>query len=148
MPRVVCISIPLAEALRYYARLRHPLHQCIGKLSKIFNRFSYLCFTIEPIGSKGPKFSNDLRSSTIDREEGQSFGLLCLAQAFPVPTFRYFSWVLYTVNCFPSLFCLEPVGAKAPSFSTNNKISWFFYSEMKSFAILCPAQGFPVPSFR
>lgn len=45
-------------------------------------------------------------------------------------------------------FLTEPVGAKAPSFSTSAKSSLFFYSAGSNIAILCPAQAFPVPMFR
>lgn len=48
---------------------------------------------------------------------------------------------------FDSLYT-EPVGAKSPKFSTNDKSSLFFYSSGEAFALLCPAQGFPVPMFR
>lgn len=43
---------------------------------------------------------------------------------------------------------LEPVGAKGPAFSTDNKSGLFFRTISQSFALLCPAQGFPVPMFR
>lgn len=45
-------------------------------------------------------------------------------------------------------FLPEPVGAKAPAFSTDNKSGLFFRTISQSFALLCPAQGFPVPMFR
>lgn len=49
--------------------------------------FAYITPT-EPVGSKAPAFSNDATSISITRGVGQSFGLLCLAQAFPVPLIR------------------------------------------------------------
>lgn len=42
----------------------------------------------------------------------------------------------------------EPIGAKSPMFSTDDKSSSFFRSEGQGLALLCPAQGFPVPMFR
>lgn len=57
-------------------------------------------FYAEPVGSKAPTFSTDARSSTFIRTIGHSFGLLCQAQAFPIPITRqvslYFtsSWLL------------------------------------------------------
>lgn len=42
----------------------------------------------EPVGSKAPTFSTDANSISFTRVIGQSFGLLCQAQAFPTPTFR------------------------------------------------------------
>lgn len=51
------------------------------------------CNLIEPVGFKKPSFTNDALSTTYGRIVGQSFGLLCQAQAFPTPAFRY------DVNC-------------------------------------------------
>ncbi|KAI5709493.1 hypothetical protein M8J75_000679 [Diaphorina citri] len=46
------------------------------------------CLSIEPVGSKAPKFSSDLKLSMFERHAGQSFALLCSAQGYPVPFFR------------------------------------------------------------
>lgn len=43
----------------------------------------------EPVGAKPPTFSNDFYSFSYIRSAGQSFALLCQAQAFPVPIIRY-----------------------------------------------------------
>ncbi|XP_046664865.1 Down syndrome cell adhesion molecule-like protein Dscam2 isoform X42 [Homalodisca vitripennis] len=43
---------------------------------------------------------------------------------------------------------LEPVGVKAPTFSTDTKITSYVRSSGQSFALLCQAQGFPVPMIR
>lgn len=45
-------------------------------------------FPIEPVGAKAPIFSTDLKSGSFMRKSGQGFGLLCQAQAYPVPAFR------------------------------------------------------------
>ena len=42
----------------------------------------------EPVGAKAPTFSSDLKSGSFSRREGQSFALLCQAQAHPAPSFR------------------------------------------------------------
>ncbi|XP_063893552.1 cell adhesion molecule Dscam1 isoform X21 [Helicoverpa armigera] len=47
----------------------------------------------EPVGSKSPTFSNDVQFSGITRKTGQDFALLCQAQAFPVPIFRWYKFV-------------------------------------------------------
>lgn len=44
---------------------------------------------IEPIGFKAPTFVSDAKSVSFVRDVKQSFGLLCQAQGFPVPFFRY-----------------------------------------------------------
>lgn len=41
------------------------------------------------MGSKAPTFSTSLKSSSFEENAGSSFSLMCQAQAFPVPTFRY-----------------------------------------------------------
>lgn len=46
-------------------------------------------FYLEPIGSRVPTFPSDSKSSTFVRDEGSSFALLCQAQGFPTPLFRY-----------------------------------------------------------
>jgi hypothetical protein len=45
-------------------------------------------FPVEPVGAKAPTFSSDLKSGSFVRKAGQGFGLLCQAQAYPVPSFR------------------------------------------------------------
>lgn len=46
-------------------------------------------FFLEPIGSSVPKFSNDDKSDTFFYGMNHPIAMLCLAQAFPVPSFRY-----------------------------------------------------------
>ncbi|XP_047530748.1 Down syndrome cell adhesion molecule-like protein Dscam2 isoform X19 [Vanessa atalanta] len=47
----------------------------------------------EPIGSKSPTFSTDTKMSWYVRTIDQSLNLLCLAQAFPVPVFRWYKFI-------------------------------------------------------
>nr|XP_026485371.1 Down syndrome cell adhesion molecule-like protein Dscam2 isoform X16 [Vanessa tameamea] len=47
----------------------------------------------EPIGSKSPTFSTDDKMSWYVRTIHQSLNLLCLAQAFPVPIFRWYKFI-------------------------------------------------------
>lgn len=44
--------------------------------------------SVEPVGTKSPTFSSDVKFSGISRNLGISFAILCQAQAFPVPLFR------------------------------------------------------------
>ncbi|XP_059225643.1 cell adhesion molecule Dscam2 isoform X6 [Stomoxys calcitrans] len=46
------------------------------------------------------------------------------------------------------LVITEPVGAKAPTFSSDSKVSMFVRAINSSFALLCQAQAFPVPITR
>ena len=42
----------------------------------------------EPIGSSKPKFSEDINSKGITREQSKETTLVCPAQSFPLPSFR------------------------------------------------------------
>lgn len=42
----------------------------------------------EPVGTKKPSFSTDLKSMGYERYLGQNFALLCPAQAMPIPSYR------------------------------------------------------------
>ncbi|XP_062527477.1 cell adhesion molecule Dscam2 isoform X50 [Bombyx mori] len=46
------------------------------------------------------------------------------------------------------LVITEPVGLKAPTFSTDFKLAWYEKHVKQGFALLCPSQGFPAPIFR
>lgn len=145
----------LDKVLRSFVRLKAFLLQFSGK---------YFFFQItEPVASKAPTFSTDARSSTFVRIVGQSFGLLCQAQAFPVPIFRQ---VIYCYGEFIiNLWCtreisfevsskvnikfiyVEPIASAVPSITSTPKATILFH-QSSSLAILCPAQGFPVPVSR
>ena len=43
---------------------------------------------LEPIGSAKPKFSEDINSKGITREQSSETTLVCPAQSFPLPSFR------------------------------------------------------------
>lgn len=42
----------------------------------------------------------------------------------------------------------EPMGAKGPKFSTDDRVHSFIRAAGSASSLQCPAQGFPVPSFR
>ncbi|XP_065340863.1 cell adhesion molecule Dscam1 isoform X19 [Cloeon dipterum] len=46
----------------------------------------------EPVGAKGPKFSSEYKTFSLERAEKQAYTLLCQAQGFPVPTFRWYKF--------------------------------------------------------
>lgn len=50
--------------------------------------FDFIVHLLEPVGAKAPSFSTDSKGSIFVREIGQSFALLCQAQASPIPVFR------------------------------------------------------------
>ncbi|XP_034653892.1 Down syndrome cell adhesion molecule-like protein Dscam2 isoform X8 [Drosophila subobscura] len=47
----------------------------------------------EPIGARAPTFSSDYNSFSYARAVGQSFALLCQAQAYPVPLMRWYKFI-------------------------------------------------------
>ena len=49
---------------------------------------------LEPIGGAGPKFSSDSKSlGTFEKNLSGALSLLCPAQGFPLPSFRYLPWL-------------------------------------------------------
>ncbi|XP_063893558.1 cell adhesion molecule Dscam1 isoform X26 [Helicoverpa armigera] len=46
------------------------------------------------------------------------------------------------------LVITEPVGSKPPTFSTDDRLAWFIRPVGQSLALLCRAQGHPIPVFR
>lgn len=77
-----------------YVLLRGFQSQLIGEW--IFNK-NFL--TVEPVGSAAPRFStlatlDNIRGFTT--KPGISFNLLCPAQGFPVPAFRYYFKIFFT----------------------------------------------------
>ncbi|XP_046611583.1 Down syndrome cell adhesion molecule-like protein Dscam2 isoform X7 [Neodiprion virginianus] len=47
----------------------------------------------EPVGSKAPKFSNDAKKAWYERLTGQDLTVLCPAQGFPVPMYRWYKFI-------------------------------------------------------
>ncbi|CAD7012102.1 unnamed protein product [Ceratitis capitata] len=102
----------------------------------------------KPVGAKPPTFSLEYKLIEVQKLEHTGFALLCQAQAYPVPIIRA-NWCQSA--CFPRRSAnffksrCEPVGAKAPTFSSDSKGSIFVRTVGSSFALLCQAQAFPVP---
>ncbi|KAF7271146.1 hypothetical protein GWI33_015952 [Rhynchophorus ferrugineus] len=123
-----------------------------------------LCPAQEPVGSRAPSFSFESQIYITKRSQGTTFALLCPAQAFPKPTFKLHrshlirkhfrtyervpkvSFCFALLKPYPNLI-LKPIGYKAPTFATESKGSIFDKKLGKGFALLCPAQGLPVPLF-
>lgn len=49
-------------------------------------------FFLEPEGLRTPRLNSDVKSITLERSAGFALALLCEAQGYPMPLFRY---VLY-----------------------------------------------------
>jgi hypothetical protein len=52
----------------------------------------------EPIGGAKPKFSIGTEKLAFTRNENQQIGLLCPAQGFPLPAFRWYKFMETTKN--------------------------------------------------
>lgn len=92
--------------------------------------------------SKAPSVTGDAKRWQKTRAAA-GFAIQCQAQGHPVPMFRY-----YIVFDATSANVAEPLGAKGPKFSSDDRVNSFVRAAGGSSTLLCPAQGFPVPSFR
>lgn len=102
----------------------------------------------EPIVSKPPTLSSDDKFAWfVNRPVEHNLALLCRAQGYPIPIYRYIIGCLLLIVTV-LLNILEPIGTKSPTFSTDDKLSWYVRNVGQNLSILCPAQGFPVPVFR
>lgn len=44
---------------------------------------------LEPVGLRIPRMNSDLKGGTMEKSAGFGLSLLCEAQGYPTPTFRY-----------------------------------------------------------
>lgn len=116
-----------------------------------------------------PKINTHDRFSLLDVKIGSNINLLCPAQAYPTPVFRWGSFKAITfryhgaINLlifFESLGCLrklnihnhllvtEPVGSVSPKKNTGDDIKVIAAAQGRNIGILCPAQAYPTPVFR
>lgn len=56
--------------------------------------------------------------------------------------------LLSFIACSFIIYILEPVGSKAPALTGDVKGVWMEKTTASSVVLPCPAQGYPVPSFR
>ena len=66
------------------------------RLEFFFLSFSFSLF-LEPVGTKAPTFSVASKSFSFVQNLGTNFSLLCQAQGFPVPSFRWVFWFRFAV---------------------------------------------------
>lgn len=92
------------------------------------------------MGKVSPKFPTMETGRSFTFSSNSCVTVLCPAQAFPAPLFRYF--------IYDTLVSLEPVGRVSPKFPSMDSSRSFSALLNASLTILCPAQAFPVPLFR
>jgi len=93
--------------------------------------------------------------------------LLCPAQAYPAPLFRW-AFIISVrlrltlhlrlgknINPNPNVqfcknlpVCIEPTSSTAPRFATDSAVSSYKKVTGRPMTLLCPAQAFPAPAFR
>ena len=95
------------------------------------------------MGGTKPKFSEDVNFKGISREIAKSVTLTCPAQSYPTPAFR--SVLGHKLK---KVTFLEPIGGSKPQFSEDSNYKRISRIENEAMALLCPAQGYPQPSFR
>lgn len=63
---------------------------------------------------------------------------------------EFFNSFLYqrSIHIGTILVLSEPMGAKGPKFSSDDRVHSFIRAAGSASSLQCPAQGFPVPSFR
>ncbi|GBP44660.1 Hemicentin-2 [Eumeta japonica] len=124
----------------------------------------------EPVGRVPPKFAALIKGNIFEVREKDTYELQCPAQAFPVPLFRTnragASEVCHVRNgnhirsTQERLLCIamscpgipsstfQPVGRVSPKFPTGDISRTFKVKTGDGVPLLCPAQGFPAPTFR
>ncbi|KAH0947635.1 hypothetical protein HN011_008034 [Eciton burchellii] len=134
--------------------------------------YRYIALMSKPVGSVKPKFPtiDDIRGFRMIKDG--SVTLMCPAQGFPVPFHKDLEgWIASGSKTelmrseFPAHFPRttrflhlpkrmrrledsEPVGSVRPKFPTMDNSRGFISNEGDALTLLCPAQGFPVPSHR
>lgn len=143
---------------------------------KCFWHFTNLILIKEPVGSVSPKVNTADEFNVMRSEASKTLSILCPAQAYPTPVFRLvtfflrlFFWTLSTsITCenhsnknspeiaFNFLKCFilisrnlfsEPISSTPPKLSMIDARPLLIPLN-QSFALLCPAQGYPAPNFR
>uniref|UniRef100_A0A2H1WWH5 SFRICE_009626 n=1 Tax=Spodoptera frugiperda TaxID=7108 RepID=A0A2H1WWH5_SPOFR len=86
-----CFTNLLVQKLLLFRPIQRAVYS-LEKLDKVLHcsvrRKHPLFLYLEPVSSKPPSFSTDFTLSAVTRHKGQSFAILCQAQAFPIPVFR------------------------------------------------------------
>lgn len=117
---------------------------------------------LEPIGSVAPKVNSGDDLKAVKAELNKSITLLCPAQAYPMPVFRlvrdglFLSFFFEALSRLPFLrndspflnyLWLEPISSTSPKIYSVDAHPTVV-PQGAHMSILCPAQGYPAPSFR
>jgi hypothetical protein len=123
-----------------------PAKYCISYFLKHMAKKSWFLFSsvLEPAGSSVPKFPTMEKSQGFRARVNHYCTLLWPVQGFPVPTFRWDSIAFWWLN----FHFIEPVGSSIPKFPTMDNVRGFQVMRDQTFTLLCPAQGFPLPTYR
>lgn len=115
----------------------------------------------EPVGKVKPKIT---KLPPIDSViVGSSIPILCPAQAYPPPLYRYVIWLeknRFILNwskdplknvlekTLKLFFWIEPIGSVVPRLTSGDSSRSIIGSLLKNVTLVCPAQAYPVPLYR
>lgn len=76
---------------RAFCKLRITHRQLTGFVMSLLHRkyFCKIILSLEPVGLKSPAFSSESKSSTFVKKMDQGIALLCSAQGYPAPAYKY-----------------------------------------------------------
>ncbi|KAK9746051.1 hypothetical protein QE152_g6348 [Popillia japonica] len=121
-------------------------------------RFSSLIHLLEPLGKVRPNIPSF--PTVYSAKSAANVTLLCPAQAYPKPSYRYFpSYLVCPAQAYPKpsyryfpsyLVCSgkEPVGLRGPRLLADVKSTTIEKPTRNGLSLLCQAQAFPMPIFR
>lgn len=111
-----------------------------------------LIYLLEPVSSTAPRIAS-LREHDLFIYRNLSISILCPAQGYPAPKFRYGSlfqtfrllFLRFLIEFNP--LSIEPVSSTAPRIPSvmSRPLNVPMNQEL---SLLCPAQGYPAPKFR
>ncbi len=117
----------------------------------------------EPTSSSAPRFASESYGFVLRKSSGMAFNLLCPAQAFPAPLFRYTHARRIAGSPYPCrsldpavnvdsnfnvVIYIEPTSSSAPRLTGEFSLVALKRLQGSSSTLTCLAQGFPAPAFR
>ncbi|KAM8712137.1 hypothetical protein ACLKA7_012632 [Drosophila subpalustris] len=138
----------------------HGMNSHLRELNLDLPRLSFVqpnripCLHLEPVGSVAPKVDIKDEINYARAALNQSLAIVCPAQSYPVPSFRYVPfqhsalWGFFWEFFLCLLKIAEPVGSVAPKVDPNDRIKWVDKPKGVSLSLLCPAQSYPTPAAR
>lgn len=114
-------------------------------------RFSSLIHLLEPLGKVRPNIPSF--PTVYSAKSAANVTLLCPAQAYPKPSYRYFPSYLVCSGKGTSInilliFFWEPVNSVIPRLFSGDKTRNADFRLSTVVTLLCPMQAYPTPNYR